>query len=66
MGAPPAAESSDLSEWPRSADDDGAPSARKLPGTANGMVAERQRGRVRNGVQFFLACRGGRLLPAGD
>ena len=38
MGAPPAAESSDLSEWPRSADDDGAPSARKLPGTATGKL----------------------------
>ena len=27
---------SDLSEWQRSADDDAAPSARKLPGTATG------------------------------
>ena len=36
MGAPPVAEPSDLSEWPRSADDDAAPSARKLPGTATG------------------------------
>ena len=30
--------SSDLSEWPRSADDAAAPSARKMPGTATGIV----------------------------
>jgi hypothetical protein len=36
MGAPPVAESSDLSEWQRSADDEAAPSARKMPGTATG------------------------------
>ena len=38
MGAPPVAGSSDLSEWPRSADDAAAPSARKMPGTATGIV----------------------------
>ena len=32
------AEASDLSEWPRSADDAAAPSARKMPGTATGIV----------------------------
>ena len=37
MGAPPVAESSDLSEWPRSADDEAGLSARKLPGTATGQ-----------------------------
>ena len=36
MGAPPVAESSDLSEWQRSTDDEAAPSARKLSGTATG------------------------------
>ena len=30
------AESSDLSEWQRSADDAAAPTARKMPGTATG------------------------------
>ena len=32
------AEASDLSEWQRSADDAAAPSARKMPGTATGIV----------------------------
>ena len=36
MGAPPVAESSDLSEWPRSVSDAAAPSARRAPGTATG------------------------------
>ena len=34
MGAPPVAEASDLSEWPRSADEEAAPSVTKMPGTA--------------------------------
>ena len=37
---------SDLSEWPRSADDAAAPSARKMPGTATGQ-----------GNGFFAALR---------
>ena len=37
MGAPPGAESSDLSEWPRSVSDAAAPSARRAPGTATGV-----------------------------
>ena len=37
-GAPPVAESSDLSEWPRSADEEAAPTATKLPGTATGGI----------------------------
>ena len=41
MGAPPVAESSDLSEWPRSADDVAALSARNMPGTATGIFQER-------------------------
>ena len=32
------AESSDLSEWPRSVSDAAAPSARRAPGTATGIV----------------------------
>ena len=38
MGAPPAAESSDLSEWQRSIADAAAPSARKISGTATGRA----------------------------
>ena len=36
MGAPPVAESSDLSEWQRSVDDAAVLPARKMPGTATG------------------------------
>ena len=36
MGAPPVAESSDLSEWQRSVCNAGAPSPRRTPGTATG------------------------------
>jgi len=38
MGTPPVAEASDLSEWPRSVSDAAAPSARRAPGTATGIV----------------------------
>ena len=40
MGAPPVAESSDLSEWQRSADDAATPLARNMPSTATGDVIE--------------------------
>ena len=36
MGAPPVAESSDLSEWPRSASEAAAPSATRVPSIATG------------------------------
>ena len=38
MGAPPVAGASDLSEWQRSVRDAAAPSARRAPGTATGIV----------------------------
>ncbi len=39
-GAPPVAESSDLSEWPQSVRNAVAPSARRTPGTATGNSKE--------------------------
>ena len=60
MGAPPAAESSDLSEWPRSADDDAALSARKLTGTATGRARLNKHNRIFPDVAQF-----GRALALG-
>ena len=53
VGAPPGAESSDLSEWPRSADDAAAPSARNMPGTATGFPDPSDVSRGKRSRPFF-------------
>ena len=44
---------SDLSEWPRSADDAAAPSARKLPGTATGILRDPQNDSIQTAQEIL-------------
>ena len=57
---------SDLSEWPRSADEEAAPSATKMPGTANGERRERRQWRMKRPERVAAVDEGRRLFYAED
>ena len=57
MGAPPVAESSDLSEWQRSVCNAGAPPPRRTQGTATGLFTPMDSFAVTVMRRFFDALR---------
>ena len=64
MGAPPVAESSDLSEWQRSVCNAGVPSPRRTQGTATGLFAPKGSFAITAVRRFFDALRLLRMTPS--